>query len=383
MSGASGDGSLPSVVGPWAAIGACVLALAGGCDPDPARDADPPSEAELTAAIDRLIEESGVPSISAGVMQDGALSWAVARGLADIAADRPATPDTIYGLASCSKPVVGLAAALLVEERPDIDLDGDVNAWLGWDPPLAHPDHPDIPVTLRMLLWHTAGIATDAAADYDTYPKPDPDTDLESYLRPLLAERSAWVGVPGEGEMYSNLGIALAGLVVERAAETDFRRFCEARIFAPLDMGDTRWFYGDLSRAQQARYATPYDADDEPYAIYGFNDYPSGLLRSTVPDFARLMGALASEGRLAGAQVLPAAAVRRFNDEALAIEAYEEDGLAAFEHSGGEAGVGSYFVYRADGAGYLYLFNGEPDDASLDALEGDLGALLGAAAGMR
>lgn len=376
---------LPAVVvfgslalGAWAT-------LASGCDGSgsAAPDAGLPEDDALAAELDRMLAETGLPSISVGVLRDGALVSAVARGLADVDDARPATPETIYGLASCSKPVVGLAAALLIEEQPEVDLDGDVNDWLDWDPPLAHPDHPDAPVTLRMLLGHTAGIAADSAADYDTYPKPDPDTDLEDFLRPLLAERMAWVGPPGDGEHYSNLGIALAALVIERAAETDFRRFCETRIFEPLGMYDTRWFYGDLSAAQRARHAVPYDIDGEPYAIYGFNDYPSGLLRSTAPDFARLMGALIGEGRLEGEQALPAAAVRRFHDEALAILADDEGDEQVFEHSGGEAGVGAYFVYRTDGAGYVYLFNGELDDGPLDAFESELAGLLDDAAGLR
>ncbi len=358
------------------------LAATGCDDSDAAPDAGLPVPADLAEQLDRLIAENGVPSISVGILRDGALVSTVTRGLADVEGDRPATPETIYGLASCSKPVVGLATALLIDEQPAVDLDGDVNDWLEWDPPLAHPEHPGVPITLRMLLRHTAGITSDSDDDYDTYPKPDPDVDLEGFLRPLLAEPASWVGRPGAREDYSNLGIALAALVVERAAGMDFRRFCEARIFDPLQMSDTRWFYGDLSSEQHARHAIPHDLDGEPYEIYGFNDYPSGLLRSTVPDFARLMGALAGGGRLDGAQVLPAAAVRLFHDEALAIVADEDGPLGVFEHSGSEAGVGAYFVYRTDGAGYLFMMNGELDDGPLDAFELALDDLLGAAAGL-
>lgn len=361
------------------------LALAGcalGCDDDGSTPADAGAPTgELAAQLDELIASSGVASISVGIMQGGALTTAVARGLADIAADRAATRDTIYGLASCSKPVVGLAAAILADEVGDFDLDGDVNDWLDWDPPLAHPDHPDRAVTLRMLLDHRSGIAGDGPADYDTYPKPDPDVGLQPFLEPLLADPGYWLFEPGQGETYSNLGVALAALVIEQAAEMDFRQFCETRIFDPIGMDDTRWFYGDLSAEQKARHAIPHDPDGEPYAIYAFNDYPSGLLRSTVPDFARLMAALADGGWLDGAEVLPAAAVARFNDEGLSIDAYESDGHRAYDHSGGEAGITTYFTYRADGAGYLYLVNTDLDDAPEEAFGEALNQLLAPAAG--
>lgn len=356
----------------WGCIWAALMApMVIGCDDDDGGD-----EADVGAGfgeqLEAIVSAHGVASISAGVMRDGALVASAARGLADVEGEREARLDTIYPLASCSKPVVGLAAAILADEMPDFDLDADVQDWLGWDPPLAHPDHPDTAVTMRMLLDHTSGIAANSPDDYDTYPAPDPDTALTEYLQPLLADRAYWVGEPGQGELYSNLGVALAGLVIEEAAGQDFRRFCEARIFDPLAMGDTRWFYGDLGLDQRARHAIPYDADGMPYEIYAFNDYPSGLLRSTVPDFARLMAALSDEGRLDGDQALPAAAVQRFHDETLSIEG----GDGGFDHSGGEAGVTAYFTYDLDGAGYLYLINTDLDDDATDALEADLGALL-------
>lgn len=365
-----------------AAVAALVVGGLAGCDGD---EGDTEGDAgSLGAALDRLIDESGVASISVGVLVDGAPAAVIARGSADIDEDRAATPETIYGLASCSKPIVGLAAALLVDEVPEVDLDGDVNAWLDWDPPLAHPDHPDAPITLRMLLRHTSGIAENGPADYDDYPKPDPDTPLADFLRPLLSSPAYWLSAPGAEDHYSNLGIALAGLVIEQAAGVDFRAYCETRIFDPLGMRDTRWFYADLDGEQRARHAIPYDEGGDAYEIYGFNDYPSGLLRSTAVDMLRLMAALAGGGRLEGEQVLPASAVRRFHDGALSIDSEDlGGGVRGFEHSGGESGITTFFGYRTDGSGYVYLVNTDLDDDATDAFEGELSEILEEAAGWR
>lgn len=128
----------------WLALGLLGGGLAGcGGGSSSAVDAGTPSPSTLGEALDDLIDEYGLASISVGVVQDGEPTALVARGWADVDAERAATPDTIYALASCSKPIVGLAAALLVEEMPDVDLDDDVQDWLEWDPPLAHPDYPD------------------------------------------------------------------------------------------------------------------------------------------------------------------------------------------------------------------------------------------------
>lgn len=370
----------------WSAWVVWVLAVCvgAGCEAgedDSEADAEVPS-GTLEAALDRFIDETGAASIAVGVIADGALLTSAARGMADAEEGRGATVETIYGLASCSKPVVGLAAALMLNEIPEFDLDGDVNDWLEWDEPLAHPGHPEVAVTLRMLLTHTAGIASDGPADYETYPKPDPDMELAPYLQPLLADAEYWVGAPGAGYEYSNLGAALAALVIEEATQVDFREFCETRIFEPLGMDDTRWFYGDLSDEQRSRHAIPYDPDGEAYEIYGYNDYPSGLLRTTVGDYARLMIALAGEGSIDGMQVLSAATVQRFHSVPMLILREDEGAVVEYSHSGGEAGISTSFSYREDGRGYVYLVNTDVEDDVLEAAEGALEAALEERAGI-
>lgn len=356
--------------GAWL-LWALALGLVAGCD-----DGEDDSEADagaasgtLEAALEQFIDETGAASIAVGVIADGALLASAARGMADAAEGRAATVDTIYGLASCSKPVVGLAAALMVDEVAGFDLDADVNDWLEWDEPLAHPSHPEVAVTMRMLLTHTAGIASDGPADYETYPKPDPDQALAPFLQPLLADAEYWVGAPGAGYEYSNLGAALAALVIEEATQVDFRAFCETRIFEPLGMDDTRWFYADLSDEQRSRHAIPYDPDGEAYEIYGYNDYPSGLLRTTVGDYARLMIALAGSGVIDGMQVVPAATVQRFHSVPMLILRDDEGGVVEYSHSGGEAGISTLFSYREDGRGYVYLVNTDVEDDVLEAAE--------------
>ncbi|MCA9546720.1 MAG: beta-lactamase family protein [Myxococcales bacterium] len=351
--------------GLWAA--ACAVGLwACGSTASEAR----PDE-DLAAGLARLVAKHGVPSLSAVVVADGRVLDLAAAGEADPASGREATVDTLYGLASCSKPFVGLLAAFAVTDGA-VELDEDINDVLEWPQPVRHPDHPDTPVTLRQLLTHRGGIAEDTAADYETYPKPDPDQPLGPFLQAFLAQPSGWADhAPGAAEAYSNPGVALAAHVLEVAEGQDLRALSKARLFDPLGMKDTRWFYGDLSAEQKARHAVPVDDGGEPYEIYGFNDYPSGLLRSTARDLGRLLVALTRPG---GA--LPAAVVQAFQSTPMLIEVATGGGLTEYNHSGGEAGVNTYLAYRSDGVAYAWLCNGDLDDDALDALAADLDALL-------
>lgn len=356
-----------------AAVIAALLTMACGGTTE-ADDGETPA-ADLQQTLERLVAKHQVAAIAAGVMRGGRLIEQAAAGMADDEAGIPARTDTIFLIASCSKPVVGTLIARLLDERSDLDLDADVNTWLQWPEPLRHPRHPNTPITLRHLVTHRGGIVADGPEDYETYPKPDPDQPLDAYLQSLLAEDDYWLDTaPGAKEEYSNLGTALAALVVEKASGRDFRTFSNEELFGPLGMNDTRWTYGELSASQQKRVARPHDEDLTPYEHYSFNDYPSGALRTTIGDFARWMAMLMADG----GDILSSDAVDEFHETPLFINV---DGNV-FDHSGGESGVTAYFAYDLEGRGIVYFVNTDLDDAATEALEEELTAALAALAGM-
>ncbi|MGK0361713.1 MAG: CubicO group peptidase (beta-lactamase class C family) [Bradymonadia bacterium] len=342
---------------------------------------DAPVAAPATGEFDRQMQALRVrfklTSIAAVVVNNGAVVVSDAWGTANVDAGEAADSATIYSLASCSKPFVGLALAALLEEQPDIDLDADINDILDWDAPVTHPQFADTPLTLRHLVEHRSGIVADGDADYDTYPKPDPDQSLSVFLQALLATDAAWLPTePGAAYEYSNLGVALAALIIEEASGEDFRAFTKSRLFDPIGMADTRWFYGDLSASQRARHAIPYDDEGFAYEIYGFNDYPSGLLRSTADDMGKFLIAMTSQG--GGA--LSAGSVSSFEDTPLLIEAGMEGPDRVFDHSGSESGVSTYFMYGDDGVGFAWMINTDIADADDEALSGELTKMLRAEA---
>lgn len=147
----------------------------------------------------------------------------VATGLADIAANRPVTADDPVRVASISKLVVAVAVLRLVDAGA-LDLDADVSDRLGWR--LRHPRYPDVPITLRMLLSHRAGIA-----DGVDYVLP-----LDGELAPVLADPKAWNAghAPGDWFAYANLNFPVVASVIERTTGERFDRAMQRLVFAPL-----------------------------------------------------------------------------------------------------------------------------------------------------
>ena len=155
--------------------------------------------------------------------------------------DTPVTPDTVFRAASVSKFITALGAMKL-KEQGRLELDRDVNEYLPF--PLRHPQAPDTPITLRMLLSHTAGIH-DGAAYNSGIVKNVP-------LSELLKGDSFASHLPGTKWEYSNFGAGIAGAVMEAAANTDFETLIQETVFRPL--GVTATYYpqkvqGDLADA--------------------------------------------------------------------------------------------------------------------------------------
>ena len=139
----------------------------------------------------------------------------------------PVTDSTCFRIASVSKLVMTFAALSLTEDGV-VKLDADISGYLGY--PVRHPAHPDTPVTLRMLLTHSAAITDDGP--YGTRGMQPGCT-----LRELLSDPASWRNAaPGETFHYSNLGAGAAGVVLERAAQMPFDDILKARVFDPLSI---------------------------------------------------------------------------------------------------------------------------------------------------
>lgn len=134
-----------------------------------------------------------------------------------------AEKNTVYRSASVSK-LISALGVMKLKEAGKIDLDADVQAYFPIS--LRHPKALETPVTLRMLLSHTAGIH-----DGDCY---NNGIGKGKALSEILAGDSFCDHLPHEKWEYSNLGAGIAGAVTEAAAGEDFEKMMQEWVFAPL-----------------------------------------------------------------------------------------------------------------------------------------------------
>jgi CubicO group peptidase (beta-lactamase class C family) len=238
---------------------ACLALAASAAAAQPARPGPAPANADVrrfAADFDAFLSAAtarfpDLPSLSVVVTRRSGTVYARAFGRADIAANRAATPDTVYYIASSTKSFLGLAMAALAA-RGEISLDWTL-AQLAPDvhfPPEIHADR----VTLRHLLSHTHGLTGTGIAFRLAYTGEHDPATLWRQLADLRPNREAPLG----SYRYTNLGYNIAAMLVERRLHRRWQDMVEREVLVPLGM--TRSL---TQRTDQARRRLPFAA---PYS---------------------------------------------------------------------------------------------------------------------
>jgi CubicO group peptidase (beta-lactamase class C family) len=279
-----------------------------------------PARADLNsaklAAIRPAMEQAVAARQAAGivtlVMQGEAIVHHEAVGHADLALKRPMPKDALFWIASMTKSVNGAAVLLLVDEGK-LSLDAPAAQWL---PELgkvtvAGGGAPEKPITLRMLLSHTAGIA------FPPRKPTDGAISLKAYVASLLKTPLAFQ--PGSAYEYG-FGPTVAGRILEIVSGMAYEDFLRTRLFEPLGMRDTTFHPDDALRARIAR--TYKRDEDSGELVPGYNPFvtsdasvrhmpePAGGLFSTAADMGRFYAMIAQGGVLGGKRLLSEKAVR-------------------------------------------------------------------------
>ena len=245
------------------------------------------------------VEDKSIPSISyALVDRDGLLAEGhVQRHNRHY----PMREDTCFRIGSITKTFTSLAIMQLVE-RGQVDIDADIQTYLpGFSPinPFAGRDSgPFGPqVTLRKLMSHTAGIVREPKSGHylDAHRPPLEETVAELAQSTLKQDPSA-------GTMhYSNAGIAVVGLVIEKVSGLSYADYVHAHIMGPLGMKDTSAGMAPGIRERLAPADMWTLEGDSPAPVFDLGGSPAGNVFSTTGDMARyarclLRGGFAPDG---------------------------------------------------------------------------------------
>ena len=281
-----------------------------------------PRLARIASWYQARVDAGDLPGAVVAIARNGKLASLEAIGAQDHARTIPMKPDSIFWIASMTKPVTSVAAMILAEEGK-LELDAPVSQYLPelkdmqvasekTDPATGIKEFVLEPPKRLMTVWdllrHTAGLV---------YPPQYFDTPIHRlygekvvFARDkTLADLVASLGglplahQPGEVWEYS-LAVDVLARVIEVASGAPFDQFLENRIFAPLHMVDSGFYVSEAKLPRLVDAPTPerphlWDVTKQSRLFSG-----GGGLVSTAPDYLRFCQMLLNGGELDGVRIL-------------------------------------------------------------------------------
>jgi len=256
--------------------------------------------AKIPARINEFVEAGQISGVVPLVARDGKIVHLEAVGQRDVASDKPMRKDTIFAIASMTKPVTATALMILVDEGK-VAIDDPVAKYIPEfkDAKLKSGEKLRREITLKDCLTHTSGLVGDQQCH-----------ESLAATAKALAERPLGFQ-PGERWQYSP-GLNVIGRVIEVASGQPYEKFLQERIFDPLGMQDTTFH---PTPEQQERVVTLYKPGKEKGTIEATTHWineispdrvpnPSGGLFSTAEDMARFYQMVLSGGTWNGRQIV-------------------------------------------------------------------------------
>ncbi len=236
--------------------------------------------------VETLLGSHDVAGLAVAVVRDEEV---VSRGFGvrDVGSGESVTPETMFHLASVSKPFVATAIVSLATAQdagePALDLDAPIIEWV---PEFTLADGRAGEVTARRLLSHSSGLPD--VADYGWHDPQLGDDALSEFASSLSGWRLQ--AEPGSTFSYSNAGFELLGLLLSRATGTTFEDAVRQQVLAPLGMRNSTFLRGEVPEhlAAAPHVGMPLLVPHGAYP-YTRRHAPSSTLHSNVVEMCRWM----------------------------------------------------------------------------------------------
>ncbi|MCY4057053.1 MAG: serine hydrolase [Gammaproteobacteria bacterium] len=281
---------------------------------------------KIDDVVQEYIDAGRIRGAVVGVTRRNKVVYMEAHGALDDTTERPMRKDAMFHMASSTKPVLGVAAMMMIEEgliSPEDPVEKYIPEFKGIQVAVAKesadkdivkskeeskkqklPDHRLVdvnrPVTVHDLLTHTAGLHAGGIGNMASkLDRPGASDTLASWIPKVAAGPLDFQ--PGTRWAYSGtVGLDVVARIVEIVSGTPFNEFVQTRIFDPLDMKDTHW---NVPKDKQERMPA-FSNDKGPWIKSP--DYYSGSigLVSTARDYMHFEQMLVNKGALFGHRLL-------------------------------------------------------------------------------
>ncbi len=293
--------------------------------------------------IPARMQQENVSGLAIVVVDDQNVLWAEGFGYTDWDRTTPVTTDTLFSIQSMSKSFTATAAMFAAQDGL-VDLDAPITTYLpDFRIHSVFEEHPEQQITLRLLLSHTAGLVHEAPIGGNN------DLPGHTFEEHVASISDTWLKFPvGTRYSYSNLGVDLAGYILQVRSGMPITQYVKEKLFVPLAMNASTLDTSQV-RATQGRAFGHMDSPLPPPAEMLI--IPSGGVWTTANDIARYLRFHINGGALDGARLLrqdlaetmytPPNKPALYAGYALGIAYDENQNTRRFQHGGGGFGFNS------------------------------------------
>lgn len=331
-------------------------------------------ELSLSDEIGNIRSQSDIVGIGVAVVDENGIVFSDGFGSAG---STPYTDHTIQPIASISKTLLGLSL-FKAQELGFLKIDDDINDYLPFE--LTNPHFPNDIITIRHLAAHRSGLKDTkhyekAYVLTETIPishsklarqvrqfKKNVQMDLIEFIENVYSPDGDWYSKSnfhkvqvGEKYDYSNMGAAIASLVIEGATHQNYKEFVREHILIPLEMSDSGWNFEDLDE----KLISSLFYEDAKIPRYELTTYADGRFITSVTDYGKLQsevikGYLGMPNMLLSADSFKEMLSRPFGSDE--IGHFWVVGKKRIGHTGGDPGVTTVAYFRHSNAVGLILF---------------------------
>ena len=324
---------------------------------------------ELKAQLTKILKDTHTPGVSVAIVKKDGPEWVGGAGLADVAANRPVTAETLFRIGSTSKAFASMSVLLLADQGK-LSLDDSVkklapevwfeNKWEATDP-----------VRVVNLLEHTTGWDDIHLREYA---KDAPGMSLKDGLDYDHHSRtSRWR--PGTRMAYCNSGPAVAAYIAEKLAGQRFEDYVTQNLFLPIGMKTATYFEPADPKTMTVLY---HEDGKTPFTYWNIIMRPAGAINASANDMAAYVQFYLNRGMVNGVTVLPSANIDRMESPQSTWAAKEglkagyglsdywsfNEGFVYHGHDGGVDGGLTDMSYLPEyGVGYFFSINTGSGDA--------------------
>jgi len=344
---------------------------------------------EIQSRMPEWIKKKDTPGVAIAVVDDKAVLWSEVYGYTSRAKDKPVTPRTLFSIQSMSKSFTALGVLMAVQDGL-LDLDAPITDHLpDFSVRSRYEDRPERKMTLRHLLSHRAGFSHEApvGSNYDSRPT--------TFSEHILSISDTWLRYPvGYRYSYSNMGIDLAGYILEKKSGQPFAAYIRDKILVPLGMNDSTL---DIATILKAEDRTVGHLAPTSIVVGGIPVeipmVPAGGVYTSVLDMARYLMFHINEGRVDGRPLLRDDLMKAMHTVAFP-EPHQTFGYGLgigvdhfgpevfYSHGGGGYGFGSYMVmFPGLKLGMVYMTNSEQGGQGIGWISDIVSELIAKSAG--